>query len=353
MPFLIDGHNVIAALPDVDLADPDDEAKLVVKLRAWSGRERRKAIVIFDGGIPGGPSRVLSSPEVRVVFAARHHSTADRIIKERLSSLPDAPNWTVVSSDREVLDNARVTGAKTLSAQEFAERLSQTLKVEQEKPEGVPAAEVEAWLEVFETPAMSEAPLAPEPAPLASHVVSKKQAQRAKQHALEQSTPPTPPSRTVRSIAEQLGVSLPPQPKREKPPAYGGKPNEVSPEEVESWLEVFHDAPESVQPPKPRPQAKPHQSKPPVVKKHGALSDEEVETWLEIFGGEPEPPATLPPSASEKPGKRQPAQDLSKPSQARLAKRKQQLIPTKDEGPGSLSKEDEELWLRLYGHGDR
>ena len=43
MPFLIDGHNVIAVLSDIDLADPDDEAKLVVKLRAWSGRERRKA----------------------------------------------------------------------------------------------------------------------------------------------------------------------------------------------------------------------------------------------------------------------------------------------------------------------
>lgn len=365
MPFLIDGHNVIAALPDIDLEDPDDEAKLVVKLRAWSGRERRKAIVIFDGGIPGGPSRVLSSPEVRVVFAARHHSTADRIIKERLSTLPDAPNWTVVSSDREVLDNARVSGAKTLSAQEFAERLNQTLEVAQEKPEGVPAAEVEVWLEVFEAhaaaedDAVSEASVAPEiapvpkPAPPAVHAVSKKQAQRAKQRALEQATPQMPPSRTTRSIAEQMGESPPPPPKREKPAGYGGKPAEVSPEEVESWLEVFHDAPDSVPPPKPRPQAKPRQPQPLVVKKHGALSDEEVASWLEIFGDEPEPPAPPPASAPEKPGKRHPAPDPSKPSQARLIKRKQQLVPTKDEGSSALSKEDEELWLRLYGHGDR
>ena len=360
MPFLIDGHNVIAALPDIDLTDPDDEAKLVMKLRAWSGRERRKAIVIFDGGIPGGPSRVLSSPEVRVIFAARHHSTADRIIKERLSALPDAPNWTVVSSDREVLDNARMTGAKTLSAQEFAERLNQTLEVEREKPEGVPAAEVEAWLEVFETPAgpaaspAPEAVSAPEPAPPAPHVVSKKQAQRAKQHALEQATPPTPPLRTARSIAEQMGVSLPPPSKQEKPAGYGEKPAEVSPEEVESWLEVFHDAPESnVPPPKSRPAAPLRQPKQPVVKKHGALSQEEVETWLEIFGGEPEPPAPSPAAADEKSGKRQPAQDKSRPSQARLVKRKRQLIPTKDEEPGGLSKEDEELWFRLYGRGDR
>ena len=57
MPFLIDGHNVIAALPDIELEDPHDEAKLVFKLRAWTGRERRKAIVVFDGGVPGGYSR--------------------------------------------------------------------------------------------------------------------------------------------------------------------------------------------------------------------------------------------------------------------------------------------------------
>lgn len=370
MPFLIDGHNIIAALPDIDLEDPDDEAKLVVKLRAWSGRERRKAIVIFDGGIPGGPSRVLSTPEVRVIFAARHHSTADRIIKERLSALPDAPNWTVVSSDREVLDNARMTGAKTLSAQEFVERLNQTLDVEQEKPEGVPAAEVEAWLEVFEAQAVSEPPivlespsaselvtmpetaLVPESPPPTVHTVSRKQAQRAKQRALEQATPPTPPSRTARSIAEQMGVSLPAPPKQEKSAQYGGKPDEVSPAEVESWLEVFHDAPESSIPsPKPRPSTPPRQPKQPVVKKHGALSHEEVETWLEIFGGEPETPAS--PPAPEKPGKRPPAPDKSKPSQARLVKRKRQLVSTPDEGPSGLSKEDEELWRRLYGHGDR
>jgi predicted RNA-binding protein with PIN domain len=375
MPFLIDGHNVIAALPDVDLEDPDDEAKLVVKLRAWTGRERRKAIVVFDGGIPGGPSRVLSSPEVRVVFAARHRSTADRIIKERLSSLPDAPNWTVVTSDHEVLDNARMVGAKTLSAQEFAERLNQSLEVEKEKPEGVSAAEVETWLEVFETtvenavapealPPAPQTSLAPEPPPASTplstaHTVSKKQARRAEERrAMERSTPEMPPVRTSRSIAEQMGMPTPSQPKREKPAGYGSKPAEVSPEEVESWLEVFHDAPENAPPPKPKLQAKPRQPKPLVVKKHGALSNEEVESWLEVFGDEPETPTQPPASAPEKPGKRSSTQDKpkredSRPSQARLVKRKRKLVHTEDKGPSDLSKEDEELWFRLYGHEDR
>jgi hypothetical protein len=33
MPFLIDGHNLIGALPDLDLDDPDDEARLVERLQ--------------------------------------------------------------------------------------------------------------------------------------------------------------------------------------------------------------------------------------------------------------------------------------------------------------------------------
>ncbi len=347
MPFLIDGHNVIAALPDIDLEDPDDEAKLVVKLRAWSGRVRRKAIVIFDGGIAGGPSRVLSTPEVRVVFAAKYHSTADRIIKERLSSLPDAPNWTVISSDREVLDNARMIGAKTLTAQDFVERLEQSMEVEKEKPEGVSAAEVETWLEVFQEPE-PPAPSVPTLSPDKSRV-PRPQAPRRQ----ERVTPDSQPVRTTRSIAEQMGMK-PPQP--EKPRSVAGKPAEVSAEDVDAWLEVFHDAPESsIAPPQPRPKPKapPSRPKPLAVNKRGELSTEEVETWLEVFGGEPEI-ATLPPEKTETaPGKKGSAQAKSKPSQARLVKRKQQLLPTKDEGTSKLSKEDEELWRRMFGQEDR
>ena len=152
MPFLIDGHNVIAALPDIDLADDNDEAQLVIKLRAWTSRIRRKAIVIFDGGITGGPSSDLSSPDVHVVFAARFHTNADRIIHERLKSLSDASNWTVISSDHEVLDQARLVGAKVMTAQRFSEQLNQPLIPEQEKPEYVSPAAVNAWLELFPEP---------------------------------------------------------------------------------------------------------------------------------------------------------------------------------------------------------
>jgi len=33
MPYLIDGHNLIAQMPGFSLSDPDDEARLVLRLR--------------------------------------------------------------------------------------------------------------------------------------------------------------------------------------------------------------------------------------------------------------------------------------------------------------------------------
>ncbi len=34
MHYLIDGHNLIAQISDISLDDPDDEAKLVLRLEA-------------------------------------------------------------------------------------------------------------------------------------------------------------------------------------------------------------------------------------------------------------------------------------------------------------------------------
>ena len=56
MPLLIDGHNLIGRgqLPGLRLDDPDDEAKLVTRLRAYCARARKRATVVFDRGLPGG-----------------------------------------------------------------------------------------------------------------------------------------------------------------------------------------------------------------------------------------------------------------------------------------------------------
>ena len=40
MFYLIDGHNLIGQLADIDLDDPNDESLLVQKLNGWTSRTR-------------------------------------------------------------------------------------------------------------------------------------------------------------------------------------------------------------------------------------------------------------------------------------------------------------------------
>ena len=138
MPYLIDGHNLIAALPDVDLAEENDEAKLLIKLKGFSARKKTRLTVIFDGGLPGGAS-TFSTKSVKVVFAAAEQSSADTLIKRRIDNIRDARNWTLVSSDLELRAHARWKGMRNMPAAEFAELLrvkgrSQTERAEPEKP---------------------------------------------------------------------------------------------------------------------------------------------------------------------------------------------------------------------------
>ncbi len=154
MPYLIDGHNLIASLPDIDLADPNDEAKLVTKLKGLVAkrRGRMQITVIFDSGLPGGYS-TMSSKSVQVIFAAMQHSDADRLLKLHIRRARDPNNWTVVSSDQAVLDCARAHKMKWLSSAEFVDRIAGDSPAEGAPGEEVDIQitdqEVEEWLDLF------------------------------------------------------------------------------------------------------------------------------------------------------------------------------------------------------------
>lgn len=122
MPYLIDGHNLIASLPDISLDDPNDEAQLVNRLRSFVAGGGSKCTVVFDGGIPGGRS-AMSNSSVKVTFAAAEHSNADDIIKRRIQRSRDTKYWIVVSSDHAVRNFAQRHGLQCLTSNEFARLL--------------------------------------------------------------------------------------------------------------------------------------------------------------------------------------------------------------------------------------
>jgi hypothetical protein len=150
MPFLIDGHNLIGRLPDIRLDDPDDEVKLVLCLRRFCARTGKRAVVVFDHGLPGGVSTSLSGGGVQVVFASAGR-TADGILCERIRRWRNPTGWAVVTSDRRVIDVARAKGARVMRAEAFARQLALPAEGEgPEKPDAhLSADEVAAWMALF------------------------------------------------------------------------------------------------------------------------------------------------------------------------------------------------------------
>jgi predicted RNA-binding protein with PIN domain len=149
MPLLIDGHNLIGRLPDLRLDDPDDEAKLVVRLRSYCARTRKQATVVFDHGLPGGPSWSLSGGGVKAVFASAGRG-ADRILRERIRSARNPSGLTVVTSDQEVIAVAEARGTRVIRSEEFAVELSARPGRSEREDVNLSAKEVDEWLELFE-----------------------------------------------------------------------------------------------------------------------------------------------------------------------------------------------------------
>lgn len=153
MPYLIDGHNLIGQLPDISLSDPNDEAKLVIKLVGFAARKRSKCVVVFDKGITAGKSR-MSNSAVEVVFAPSS-SSADAIMIARIESTPDPNYWTVVSNDNTVLKRARQRQMKAVKSSVFARELQPVQVIDKDADPGeaehvrISPAEVEMWIQIF------------------------------------------------------------------------------------------------------------------------------------------------------------------------------------------------------------
>lgn len=147
MPFIFDGHNLIGQLPGGQLAEADDEQRLVVALRAYLRRVKRTGTVVFDqGGLGERPS--LGNRQLAVRFA-RPPRTADDVILELVRQTPNPRGLTVVTSDRRVGDLARQRGALVKDAGLFVREMRATPPAPEEKATGLSPAEVEAWEREF------------------------------------------------------------------------------------------------------------------------------------------------------------------------------------------------------------
>ncbi len=159
MHYLIDGHNLIARLPDIELDDPDDEAKLVLRLRRWTAAgQKRLVTVFFDGGLPGGEWRRLSSGRVKPIFATAD-GAADALLIDRVRQARNPSAYTLITSDQQILAVAKARRMPHLTSEAFARQLVEFDR-QRYADEGNMASpppedpilspqEVDEWLDIF------------------------------------------------------------------------------------------------------------------------------------------------------------------------------------------------------------
>lgn len=152
MPYIIDGHNLIGKLSSIGLDDPDDEQKLIQLLREFLTKRNKRGTVFFDQAAPGS-STELKLGRLRVRFV-RPPRIADEAIQSYLRRIkPEATNYIVVTSDRELQETAKQIGARWISSEEFASLITASNKSEPslDKPQSpLTPQEVEEWEKLFD-----------------------------------------------------------------------------------------------------------------------------------------------------------------------------------------------------------
>lgn len=153
MKYLIDGHNLIARLPDLSLDDPDDEIELVRLLARWRWRHGSPPVtVVFDPGDFAVPGPRRQKQAGVVVRYAPFGSNADVVLKRLIETSRQPAQLTVVSSDRAIQAAARRAGAGAISAEEFAGSLTASPEHQENtiRDQPLSAEEVTMWLEIFQ-----------------------------------------------------------------------------------------------------------------------------------------------------------------------------------------------------------
>ena len=276
MHYLIDGHNLIGQMDGLELSDPDDEQKLLVRLRRWTvANPRRQITLFFDGGIFRGKAKHLSDSLITVIFSSRKQ-TADALIIKELSQLKNPQEFTLVTSDAEIRRHAKQRRVAMIRSQKFAADLikEEQTRLRSDKPAARPKPlkeepklsedEVAAWLDAF----------GPVPEPVRKP--RRKIKLRGQQD--EPAKPPEPPPKP--RTADELKDSG----------------DTLREDELAEWFELFGSEPTVMDKPSANQDKLPR--KRPLIRRKakveprpadrmkdsgGKLSSDEVDAWMDIF----------------------------------------------------------------------
>lgn len=288
MIYLIDGHNLIGKMPDISLADADDEEKLLNHLYNWAaGSRQRRLHIIFDAGKFSGQASSKSEGNLRVEFV-KHGRTADSRLIQIIKEAKNPKEHILVTSDREIIFVARQRRMTQMSSAAFVRQMIEDKKSDMlaarepvrkqeiiNKPQ-LSEDQVENWLKLFEN--------APKPAPRQKPTPKKV----AFQYDEAGNPLPTPEDIREREAEEAAKYVRPADELKTSGEA-------LTNAELNEWMTLFADAP--------KPEGSDSRNRPitPTRQKSGKIkreptvnanqkqsdspiSQDDLELWLKMFG---------------------------------------------------------------------
>ncbi|NOZ77636.1 MAG: hypothetical protein GXP48_00375 [Acidobacteria bacterium] len=143
MPFLIDGNNLMHALP-AGRRSRDAVRQMMLDL---ARRERISITLVFDGPPATGVPERENLGRVTVIYSGA--SSADDVLIRLLPQRPAVQSWTLVTDDRELTARARNAGARTRRLSEWRHKLTGVIRPGGKPEKTLSEAEIHEWEDYF------------------------------------------------------------------------------------------------------------------------------------------------------------------------------------------------------------
>lgn len=153
--FIIDGHNLLHAIPKVDESTAlISDLQLCRIVDYYLKQTGNKGEIVFDGIGPPDKSGFDNMNRLEISFSGLNTDT-DTIIEDKISASTAPKRLVIVSSDRRLRKAARTRKATSLKSEEFWNNINKQLsrkkgkKEPGEKRHGLSESETKQWLEFF------------------------------------------------------------------------------------------------------------------------------------------------------------------------------------------------------------
>ncbi len=116
--YLIDGNNLLHKFPKNKLnSSIDDRIALALKIDNYFYSKNISCTVIFDGF----KKESIKTNKIKIEYS--NNFTADEIIRNEIERAKNTRLLTVISSDNEIIDLARVCSCEVIKSEDFVKML--------------------------------------------------------------------------------------------------------------------------------------------------------------------------------------------------------------------------------------